>query len=113
MVIPFYMKEKDETMNPSMKFHLIESDLIKRKIGNHLMFLDRKDLGISKTLIKTPRWRKWPREPEFMEIIQDEVREGMVAFDLGANIGYVTLILAELVGPSGHVYAVEPNPRNF
>ena len=48
-----------------------------------------------------------------MDIIDSEVREGMVAFDLGANIGYVTLQLAERVGSKGRVYAVEPSPENF
>jgi len=33
-----------------------------------------------------------------------------VAFDLGANAGYFTLLMASLVGPGGHVHSYEPNP---
>ena len=33
--------------------------------------------------------------------------------DLGANIGYITLLMAELVGPNGRIYAIEPDPSNF
>ncbi len=36
----------------------------------------------------------------------------MTAVDVGGNIGYVALLMAECVGPSGHVVAVEPDPRN-
>jgi FkbM family methyltransferase len=89
------------------------TDLIKKKVGNHEMLLDKTDHGISRVLIKNSNSRKWPREPEFMDIITDEITEGMVAFDLGANIGYITLIMANKVGESGHVYAAEPDPRNF
>jgi FkbM family methyltransferase len=38
------------------------------------------------------------------------VRLGMVCVDAGANIGDSTLHLAQLVGPSGRVYAFEPAP---
>ncbi|MBC8488000.1 MAG: FkbM family methyltransferase [Bacteroidetes bacterium] len=89
------------------------TDLIQKKVGNHEMLLDKTDHGISRVLIKKSNSRKWPREPEFMDIITDEISDGMVAFDLGANIGYITLIMADKVGESGHVYAVEPDPRNF
>ena len=89
------------------------TDLIKKTVGKHEMLLDKKDHGISRVLIRKSSSRKWPREPEFMDIITEELTEGMVAFDLGANIGYITLIMADKVGESGHVYAVEPNPRNF
>lgn len=89
------------------------ADLIKKTIGSHEMLLDKTDHGISRVLIKKSNSRKWPREPEFMDIITDELSEGMVAFDLGANIGYITLIMADMVGKNGHVYAVEPDPHNF
>lgn len=39
------------------------------------------------------------------------VREDWHCFDIGANIGYYTLLLSGLVGQSGRVIAVEPAPR--
>lgn len=39
-------------------------------------------------------------------------RPGMVAYDLGANAGFYSLLLARLVGPTGRVIAFEPAPRN-
>jgi FkbM family methyltransferase len=41
-----------------------------------------------------------------------ELRPGATFFDIGANVGYVTLIAARLVGPSGRVVAFEPVPEN-
>jgi FkbM family methyltransferase len=38
------------------------------------------------------------------------VRPGGIAYDIGANIGYYAVTLARLVGPRGHVFAIEANP---
>lgn len=51
-------------------------------------------------------------EPEVTAVVRRLLRPGMGVLDLGANIGYFTLLAAALVGPSGHVLAVEPNPAN-
>jgi FkbM family methyltransferase len=40
-------------------------------------------------------------------------RPGDVAVDVGAMIGYYTLIFANRVGSTGRVYAFEPDPDNF
>jgi len=45
--------------------------------------------------------------------IREAVKEGDIVIDIGANIGYFTTLLANLVGPKGKVYAFEPDPRNF
>src|SRR5207253_6545315 len=52
-------------------------------------------------------------EPLETYLVERRVREGDVVLDIGANIGYYTLVFAELVGDSGRVFAFEPEPANF
>lgn len=49
-------------------------------------------------------------EPHLQRAIRDYVRPGDVVYDIGANIGYVSLSLAKRVGPNGRVFAFEPIP---
>lgn len=46
------------------------------------------------------------------ELLQSELRPGDCYYDIGAHSGFFSLIAAYLVGPSGTVLAVEPDPRN-
>ncbi|HVH79941.1 MAG TPA: FkbM family methyltransferase [Stellaceae bacterium] len=49
-------------------------------------------------------------EPELRQIMRVIVPAGGVAIDIGANTGWHTLLLAQLVGAEGRVLAVEANP---
>ena len=40
--------------------------------------------------------------------VTELVRPGMICWDVGANVGFYTLLFAELVGRTGSVYAFEP-----
>ena len=51
-------------------------------------------------------------EPHLQKIIKEHVRVGDVVYDVGANIGYVSLSLAKHVGASGKVIAFEPVPQS-
>jgi len=51
-------------------------------------------------------------EPEVTAVFRRVLKPGMGVLDLGANIGYFTMLSAVLVGPGGWVVAVEPNPAN-
>ena len=51
-------------------------------------------------------------EPAVQQALARELAPGMVAYDLGANIGFFTIIAARLVGPQGRVLAFEPLPDN-
>jgi FkbM family methyltransferase len=51
-------------------------------------------------------------EPASTRAIARLVREGAVVLDVGANIGYYTVLLSRLVGKSGRVIAFEPT-RHF
>lgn len=42
-----------------------------------------------------------------------QIQPGMIAFDVGANIGLYALLFAKCVGPAGRVHAFEPEPENF
>jgi FkbM family methyltransferase len=49
-------------------------------------------------------------EPDTTRLIGDMVKPGMHVLDVGANVGYYTLLLARAVGPTGRVWAFEPTP---
>jgi FkbM family methyltransferase len=51
-------------------------------------------------------------EPDVSAVIRRTLRPGMSVIDIGANIGYFTMLAASVVGRAGRVLAVEPNPRN-
>jgi FkbM family methyltransferase len=50
-------------------------------------------------------------EPVIAEWLHQFVRPGMTVVDVGANVGFYTLMLARLVGESGKVIAVEADPE--
>lgn len=52
-------------------------------------------------------------EPELQTAAAQWVRPSMVVYDVGANVGYISLLLARLVGDSGRVFAFEALPANL
>jgi FkbM family methyltransferase len=41
------------------------------------------------------------------------IKPGDVVYDLGANVGFYSLLASVIVGPEGHVFSFEPVPRNL
>jgi len=52
-------------------------------------------------------------EPMETALIQQLIGPGDNVVDIGAHIGYYTLIMSKLVGPTGTVFAFEPDKTNF
>jgi FkbM family methyltransferase len=52
-------------------------------------------------------------EPDLQRAAREWIRPGMVVADVGANIGYISLIAARLAGENGHVFAFEALPANI
>ncbi|MBU3925958.1 FkbM family methyltransferase, partial [Patescibacteria group bacterium] len=48
-----------------------------------------------------------------IDLLKKILKPGMIFVDIGANIGYFSLVSAKLVGDQGQVYAFEPDPDNF
>lgn len=51
-------------------------------------------------------------EPEVVHLMDRVLREGDTAIDAGANVGFFTLLMAKIVGPSGKILAFEPAINN-
>lgn len=51
-------------------------------------------------------------EPDVVAVFERHLSRGGVALDLGANVGFFTLVCAALVGDEGRVVAFEPLPAN-
>ena len=70
------------------------------------IYLDQEDMAVSGALALKGF------ESYETDLFRQALKPGMQVLDIGAHIGYYTLLAAKAVGPSGHVYAFEPEPRN-
>lgn len=52
-------------------------------------------------------------EESTTKLFEQHIKKGDVVLDIGANIGYFSLLAAKLVGDKGEVYSFEPEPRNY
>ena len=81
--------------------------IVKLKNAESSLYVDPTDPGISRDLYI---WRQ--REYHATQILRTYYRTGDTVLEIGANIGYFAVIGAERVGPTGHIYAIEPSPSN-
>lgn len=72
------------------------------------MFINSDDTGVSTALFGAGVY-----EPFTTGIIKGLVAPGTHFVDIGANVGYYTLIAARQAGKRGHIYAFEPDPYNY
>jgi len=77
------------------------------KIATHSFFikLDKQNGYIDKRVYLDKIW-----ESHIGAVINDELCTGDVFIDIGANIGYFSLLASKIVGDSGRVIAFEPLP---
>ncbi len=72
------------------------------------LYLNPEDQGVSDTLAREHIW-----EALETQLVKDEIHEGDTVLDIGANIGYYTLLFSRIVGEKGRVFSFEPDPTNF
>lgn len=71
------------------------------------IFVRANDLFIGRAIQQTKQY-----EPNVAQRVRQILRAGHVFVDVGANVGFFTLLGATLVGSGGHVFAFEPSPDN-
>lgn len=77
-----------------------------RVLGRYKMFVDTRDVSISSHLMLDGFWEMWVTEA-MMRIVE----RGSTVIDVGANLGYFSVLLADLTGTEGKMLAFEPNPE--
>jgi FkbM family methyltransferase len=76
------------------------------RVGDVELLCDAADAAV------TPGLRSGAYEPHLTAVFERHCRSGMTVVDVGANLGYFTLLAARLVGPGGRGVALEPNSEN-
>ena len=52
-------------------------------------------------------------EPEVVAVMFRACKAGDCVIDAGANVGFFSVLMSKLVGPTGHVISIEPDLRNL
>lgn len=85
--------------------YLGDHTAICRILGRYKMYVDTRDVGVASHLMLDGYWEMWNTEA-----IVHLVKPGMTVLDIGAHCGYFSVLLADLVGPTGRLLSFEPNP---
>jgi FkbM family methyltransferase len=87
--------------------YLGDHTLLIQTIFGHAMYLDGRDISLTPHLLRQGCW-----EPDVTRFFLRLVKPGMHIVEVGANVGYYTLLACSLVGPTGRVTAFEANPAS-
>lgn len=83
------------------------SDLQCVDIQGFRLILDAADISVSMSIISGGLY-----EPHITGIFRRYIKPGWRVADIGANVGYFTMLAASIVGPDGEVLAFDPNSEN-
>jgi FkbM family methyltransferase len=75
-------------------------------VGRYKFFVDTRDIGFATHILTDGFWEMW-----LTQFMAKTVKEGMFVLDVGANFGYYSVLMADLVGRNGKLIAFEPNPH--
>lgn len=98
---------------PTKKIYFLISQLLKPekiKVQDHYFFIDQKKSG---TYLAHHFIAKKEYEPITTKVFEYFLQPGMFVVDVGAHLGYFTMLSAKLVGKNGKVFAFEPEPHIY
>jgi FkbM family methyltransferase len=87
-------------------FYLGPDLALARLTTGHMIYVDPQDRDVSTHLIAYGYWESW-----IHSVVRGLIRPGDRIVEVGANLGYYTLSMADVVGPTGKITALEASPR--
>lgn len=79
-----------------------------KELDGFQLYVNPADLAVGRPIMEGGT-----HEPHVTAVFRHRLQPGMNVLDVGANLGYFTMLAASLVGPTGQVMAIEPNPGNI
>jgi FkbM family methyltransferase len=77
-----------------------------RTIYDHKIYVDTRDLGLAPHILLDGYWEQW-----ITNVFLSVVQPGMRVVEIGANMGWYSLLAAANIGPAGKLVSFEANPR--
>jgi len=77
-----------------------------RTIYGHKIYVDTRDLGLAPHVLLDGCWEQW-----ITNVFLSVVQPGMRVVEIGANMGWYSLLAAANIGPAGKLVSFEANPR--
>jgi FkbM family methyltransferase len=82
---------------------------LKVKVGDFKITFSKE--SDQQDLLYIVNWEKYFSKEK--ELVKNYLNEGDIAIDVGANLGFYTILLSSLVGNEGKVYSFEPSYKTF
>ncbi|MCI0700401.1 MAG: FkbM family methyltransferase [Planctomycetia bacterium] len=78
------------------------------RVPHGRLWVDLRDIGVGRKIFVHRKY-----EEAESGVLRALLHPGMTYLDVGANLGYLATLAAKLVGTTGRVIAIEPEPYNF
>lgn len=93
-------------LSPPASVYVGDHTILARSAWGGFLYLDSRDASLTPHIALLGSW-----EPGVSRVFNRTVKAGMRVVDIGANCGFFSLLAARNVGPTGHVLAIDANPR--
>jgi FkbM family methyltransferase len=100
------LRDISQIQAPRQSVYMGDNKVLTRLQTGHKIYVDTRDRGLTPHIVLDGFW-----EADMTRVWLDNLRPGMTVIDVGANVGYYTLLAADRVGQNGCVVAFEPDPR--
>lgn len=76
-----------------------------RILTRYKVYVDKRDRSLTPHLMMDGFWETW-----MTKCLAEIIKPGDTCLDIGANLGYFSVLMSALTGASGQTVAIEPNP---
>jgi len=96
-----------QRLNTPLNVHFDANDIAFVELDGFKLAIDLADASVGKPILHSRSY-----EPHGTAFMRRWIKSGMTVVDVGANIGFFTILASKLVGDEGRVIAIEPNSEN-